>query len=67
MLKIKDKLMVVIYVATLIICFYLIFMTELVRKETQTHWGRKSCELAEISPDFTPQEKADCRIMRRKK
>ena len=63
----KDKLMVVVYVATLIICFYLIFMTELARKETRTHWGTKSCELAEISPDFTPQEKADCRIMRSKK
>jgi hypothetical protein len=49
------------------ICFYLIFMTELARKETQTHWGTKNCELAEISPDFTPQEKADCRIMRSKK
>lgn len=28
---------------------------------------RKNCELAEISPDFTPQEKANCRIMRSKK
>ena len=63
----KDRLMVVIYVATIIICFYLIFMTELARKETKTHWGTKSCELAEISPDFTPQEKADCRIARSKK
>jgi hypothetical protein len=63
----KDKMMVVIYVSTLIICFYLIFMTELARKETRTHWGTKSCELAEISPDFTPQEKADCRIARSKK
>ena len=41
-------------------------MTELARKETKTHWGTKSCELAEISPDFTPQEKADCRIARSK-
>jgi len=57
----------VVYTATLIICFYLIFMTELARKETRTHWGTKSCELSEISPDFTPQEKADCRIMRSKK
>jgi len=63
----KDRLMGVIYVATLIICLYLIFMTELARKETQTHWGTKSCELAEISPDFTPQEKADCRVARSKK
>ena len=56
-----------IYVATLVICLYLIFMTELARKETQTHWGTKNCELSEISPDFSPQEKADCRIMRRMK
>ena len=56
-----------IYVATLIICLYLIFMTELARKETQTHWGTKNCELSEISPDFSLQEKADCRIMRSKK
>ena len=63
----KDKIMRVIYVATLIICLYLIFMTELARKETRTHWGTKNCELAEISPDFTPQEKADCRIARSKK
>lgn len=55
-----------IYVATLVICLYLIFMTELARKETQTHWGIKSCDMAEISPDFTPQEKADCRIARSK-
>jgi hypothetical protein len=53
-------------VATLI-CGYVIFFTELARKEAQTHWGTKSCELAEISPDFTAQEKADCRVMRSKK
>jgi hypothetical protein len=41
-------------------------MTELARKETQTHWGIKNCELSEISPDFTPQEKADCRTARKK-
>ena len=63
----KDRLIIVIYAITLVICLYLIFMTELARKETQTHWGTKSCELAEISPDFTPQEKADCRIARSKK
>ena len=56
-----------IYVATLVICLYLIFMTELARKETQTHWGIKSCDMAEISPDFTPQEKADCRVMKGQK
>ena len=56
-----------IYVATVVICMYIIFMTELVRVEQKTHWMLKNCELAEISPDFTPQEKADCRIMRSKK
>ena len=35
--------------------------------DKQTHCVIKNCELAEISPDFTPQEKADCRIARSKK
>jgi hypothetical protein len=35
--------------------------------DKQTYWIIKSCELAEISPDFTPQEKADCRVMRGQK
>ena len=35
--------------------------------DEQTHWGIKNCELSEISPDFTPQEKADCRIARSEK
>ena len=47
------------------ICGYVIFMVSLVEK--QTHWGTKNCELAEISPDFTPKEKQDCRIMRGQK
>ena len=34
--------------------------------DKQTHWGVKNCELAEISPDFTLKEKADCRIARKK-
>ena len=62
----KENLMAVVYLVTVVICFYLIFMTELARKETQTHWGIKSCELSEISPDFTPKEKQDCRIARKK-
>jgi hypothetical protein len=48
-----------------LMCGYIIFMVSLIEKPT--HWGVKNCELAEISPDFTPQEKADCRIMRSKK
>jgi hypothetical protein len=62
----KENLYTVAGVVVMVICFYLIFMTELARKETQTHWGIKNCELSEISPDFTPQEKADCRIARKK-
>ena len=34
--------------------------------DKQTYWGVKNCELAEISPDFTPKEKQDCRIERKK-
>jgi hypothetical protein len=48
-----------------LMCGYIIFMVSLIEKPT--HWGVKNCELSEISPDFTPQEKADCRIMRSKK
>jgi hypothetical protein len=62
----KENLYTVAGVVVMVICFYLIFMTELARRETQTHWGTKNCELSEISPDFTPQEKADCRIARKK-
>lgn len=46
-------------------CGYIIFMVSLIEKPT--HWMLKNCELSEISPDFSPQEKADCRIMRSKK
>ena len=46
------------------ICGFVLFITSLPDK--QTHWIIKNCELSEISPDFTPQEKADCRIARKK-
>jgi len=46
------------------ICTFVIVITAIPDK--QTHWGTKNCELSEISPDFTPQEKADCRKMRMK-
>ena len=39
----------------------------LLTPDQQTHWKTKNCELAEISPDFTPQEKQNCRIMRSNK
>jgi hypothetical protein len=53
------------FILTTLLCGYVIFIVSLAEK--LTHWGVKNCELAEISPDFTPQEKADCRIMRSKK
>jgi hypothetical protein len=54
----------VMILATLM-CGYVIFIVSLAEKPT--HWGVKNCELSEISPDFTPKEKADCRIMRGQK
>ena len=51
------------------ICLWVVVVVILwaVIPEKQTHWGVKNCELAEISPDFTPQEKADCRVMKGQK
>jgi len=43
------------------ICTFVIVITSL-----PDYQARKNCELAEISPDFTPQEKVDCRIARKK-
>ena len=45
-------------------CGFVIFIASLPDK--QTHWGVKNCEMSEISPDFTPKEKQDCRTMRSK-
>jgi hypothetical protein len=59
----SDRLFFILGMITLVICMYFIFMTELARKEFNQM--RKSCELAEISPDFSSQEKAQCRILRR--
>jgi hypothetical protein len=53
------------FLVAFIMCGFAILMASL--PEKPTHWGVKNCELSEISPDFTPQEKADCRIMRSKK
>jgi len=50
-----------------VVIFCLFFMVYVAIPENQTHWGTKNCDIAEFSPDFTPQEKADCRIMRSKK
>jgi len=52
-------------VLAVLVCGYVIFIVSLAEKPT--HWGTKNCELSEISPDFSPKEKADCRIMRSKK
>ena len=51
------------------ICLWVgvIAMVYIAIPDKQTNWKLKCCELAEISPDFTPQEKADCRIARSKK
>ena len=55
-------------VVGLTICLWVGVVTILwaVIPDKQTHWGVKNCEMSEISPDFTPQEKADCRVMRSK-
>jgi hypothetical protein len=52
-----------IFVATFV-CGFVLFIASI--PEKQTNWNIKKCELAEISPDFTPQEKANCRIARSK-
>jgi hypothetical protein len=52
------------FLFSLFICLFAMVLASLPDK--QTHWGVKNCELSEISPDFTPQEKADCRIARKK-
>jgi hypothetical protein len=66
--KVKTELMgcflyLFFGLTTLAFCFMIVFMTELARKESNQM--RKACELAEISPDFSPQEKAQCRILRK--
>jgi hypothetical protein len=43
------------------ICVFVIVITSI-----PDYQARKNCELAEISPDFTPKEKQDCRIARKK-
>ena len=50
------------FLAATFICGFVIFITSIPNK--QTYWGVKNCELSEISPDFTPQQKANCRIMK---
>jgi len=61
----ENKLFLAFGIVSLIFCGFIIFMTELAELETKKL--RKACELAEISADFTPQEKAQCRILRRTK
>jgi hypothetical protein len=53
-----------VFLATFL-CGFVIFITSLAEK--QTVWGVKNCELSEISPDFTPKEKQDCRTMKGQK
>ena len=49
-----------IFVATFI-CGFVLMLASL-----PDYQVRKNCELSEISPDFTPKEKQDCRIARKK-
>lgn len=58
-----DRLYLGFGIVTLLFCMFIIFLTELSNRETTRLL--KACELAEISADFTPQEKAQCRILRR--
>ena len=51
------------FLFSLFICLFVMVFISLPDK----HWGTKNCELAEISPDFTLQEKADCRMMKGQK
>jgi hypothetical protein len=53
------------FLVALGMCLFAIVMASL--PENPTYWKVRYCELSEISPDFTPQQKADCRIMRSKK
>ena len=46
------------------ICGFVLVVT--IIPNDPTHWKVRNCELAEISPDFTPKQRADCRIMRSK-
>jgi len=44
------------FLMALFICLFVMVITAI-----PDYQLRKNCELAEISPDFTPQEKANCR------
>jgi hypothetical protein len=50
-----------------IVIILVILGLKLLIPDKQTHWKLKFCEIAEFSPDFTPQEKQNCRIMRSNK
>ena len=45
----------------LFICLFVVVITAI-----PDYQLRKNCEIAEFSPDYTPQEKANCRIARSK-
>jgi hypothetical protein len=49
------------FLFSLFICLFVMVLASLPDRQV-----RKNCELAEISPDFTPKEKKDCRIERKK-
>jgi hypothetical protein len=60
------KTLVQVVFLTVCLFFTVFCMVYVAMPDKQTHWGTKNCELSEISPDFTPQQKADCRIARKK-
>jgi hypothetical protein len=55
-----------ILLTTVLLCLGIMGLVAGSRPCTPTVWLIKNCDLAEISPDFTPKEKADCRIARAK-
>ena len=66
----EDKIAMMIWrsiVVTFVFCIAMLCIIFFVATEKQTNWGTKSCELSEISPDFTSTEKAECRTVRSKK
>jgi hypothetical protein len=52
------------FLMALFICLFVVVITAI--PDYQMRKMLKSCELVEISPDYTAQEKSDCRKMRMK-
>jgi len=52
------------FLMALFICLFVMVITAI--PDYQMRKMLKNCELVEISPDYTAQEKSDCRKMRMK-